>query len=109
MTVEQVCGKYNIAPEQICFYVDKGILRTPKFGGGDGSELDDDWMRRLGDILYVAKIGLTDDETAEYFRGNVNRKLALLCSLRERKLHQIHSEEKTIFEIDKLAFALKNK
>lgn len=112
MNKQEVSQKYRIPVEILDEYESWGLCNVVKYVMGEW-QYDDQDLDRLSTIMALHDIGFSNDEIEKYMRlllesnNSKEQIITLLNEKRNKKLKQIHLQEKQLERIDYLKFKMK--
>ena len=112
MTKEEASKNYQIPIEILDEYESWGLCGSVKRVMGHW-QYDDQDLKHLSLIMALHDIGLSAPEVENYMRlmleesGTEQRRMNILNALRDRKLDEIHLEEKQVERLDYLRYKLR--
>ncbi len=105
MTFKEVCEKYKIDKKEIVYFVDEGVIAK--------DNLDDDAIKRIGQIILFLKAGFEKDSICRYFLcdkslNGKTEQAQMLRRFREKLLDNVHDKQKQLDQIDYILYKLED-
>lgn len=112
MNKKEVSQKYRIPVEVLDEYESWGLCNVVKYVMGEW-QYDNQDLERLSTIMALHDVGFSNKEVENYMRllletdDSKKKIIELLNNRREKKLQQIHLQEKQLERIDYLKFKMR--
>lgn len=106
LQIKQVCQRYNV-DEKVLKELSENSIVGRKID--ESYQFDDDDICKLGEILFLKTVGLSQDDIFLFYKMDEQGRERLLKKERQSLLDDVHQNEKKIAQIDCYLFNLKEK